>query len=151
MRTATRVQVVRAGPGDAPRIAPLFDAYRRFYGQGPDLPGAERFVAARLSRGESVVFLALDGARAVGFTQLYPSFSSVAMKRLWILNDLYVDEGARRRGVASALLSRAARFAADDGARGLMLETARDNPARFLYQALGWTLDDDHLYFTLAV
>jgi GNAT superfamily N-acetyltransferase len=145
---AAAVEVVRAGPDDVPRVAPLFDAYRGFYGQPPDPRGAGAFLSQRLDRGESVVFLALDGGRAVGFTQLYPSFSSVAMRRLWILNDLYVAEDARRRGVAAALMSRAERFAADDGARGLMLETARDNPARFLYHAMGWKLDDEHLYFT---
>ena len=131
--------VRRTDATDLDRVAPLFDAYRRFYGQAADPAGARAWLSARAGRGESVVLLAeLDG-RAAGFAQLYPMFSSVRMARIWILNDLYVDAAVRRRGVARSLLDAAARFARDDGAARLMLETARDNhAARALYRAAGW-------------
>src|SRR3954471_14138702 len=86
----------------------LFNAYRQFYGRPSDLDGARRFLAERLGRGESVVFAVVEGGRALGFTQLYPSFSSASMRPIWVLNDLFVSEDARRRGVGSLLL-RAAR------------------------------------------
>ena len=79
----------------------MFDAYRQFYGQRPDLPGAAAFLTERLTRGEAVVFLALDGESALGFVQLYPSFSSVRMRPIWIPNDLFVaerDDAAASRG-----------------------------------------------------
>src|SRR3546814_227252 len=97
--------------------------------------------------GESVVLAAeLDGTVA-GFAQLYPMYSSVRTARTWILNDLFVAEAARRRGVARALLDAASAFAREDGAAGISLETTRDNaPARALYREAGWNEDDTQWY-----
>ncbi len=92
-----------------------------------------------MQAGESVVLLAERGGQAVGFTQLYPMFSSVRTSRMWVLNDLYVDAGARRGGVARGLLDAAADFARDDGAVRIVLETTVDNAAaRALYRDAGW-------------
>lgn len=147
------VQVLRATTDDIETIAPLFDAYRQFYRQASDLDGARAFLAERLERGESVVFFALleDGTPA-GFTQLYPIFSSTAMQRAWLLNDLFVAPAARRAGAGRALLERAHAFARETQARELMLQTAVDNfPAQRLYESLGWQRDNDYYVYTLAV
>jgi ribosomal protein S18 acetylase RimI-like enzyme len=137
----------RAGLGDLDQLVPLFDAYRRFYQQPGDLPRARDFLRERLQRDESVILLAVQDGAAVGFTQLYPMFSSVRTARIWILNDLYVAGQARRSGAARGLLDAAARFAREEGAARLMLETGRDNaPARALYRALGWSEDDSQWY-----
>lgn len=149
----TSVQVLRATTDDIETIAPLFDAYRQFYRQASDLDGARAFLAERLERGESVVFFALleDGTPA-GFTQLYPIFSSTAMQRAWLLNDLFVAPAARRAGAGRALLERAHAFARETQARELMLQTAVDNfPAQRLYESLGWQRDNDYYVYTLAV
>ncbi|MYA32406.1 MAG: GNAT family N-acetyltransferase [Gemmatimonadales bacterium] len=139
--------VREAGPEDVGRLAPLFDGYRRFYRQPADLEGGSRFLAERLGAGESRVFVAetVDG-RPLGFVQLFPSFSSVSMRRLWILNDLFVAPDARRSGVARVLMNRARELAVETGAKGLILETESHNaPAKRLYEELGWTLDGaDH-------
>ena len=137
----------RATLEDVDRIAPLFDAYRRFYAQPGNLQRARDFLHERVQHGESTILIAeLDG-RVAGFTQLYPMFSSVRTARIWVLNDLFVDEGARRKGVANALLDGAAQFAKEQDAAGLMLETSRDNaPARALYRAAGWSEDDSQWY-----
>ena len=135
------VEVRRATPEDVPAVAPLFHAYRVFYGQEPDPDLASRFLRERLERAESVVFFALDGeaGRATGFTQLYPLFSSVAARRKWLLNDLFVTPEARVRGVGAALLETARRFVAETGAKGLELAAAPDNvAAQRLYEATGW-------------
>jgi GNAT superfamily N-acetyltransferase len=139
--------VRRATLDDVDTVAPLFDAYRRFYAQPGDLARARDFLHERLQQGESAILLAeLDG-RAAGFTQLYPMFSSVRTARIWILNDLFVDDRARRHGVARVLLDAAAQFAREAGAAGLMLETTRDNaPARALYRATGWSEDETQWY-----
>lgn len=141
------VTLRRATLEDLEAVAPLFDAYRRFYTQPGDLQRARDFLRERLQHGESAILLAeLDGGVA-GFTQLYPMFSSVRTARIWILNDLFVDDRARRRGVAKALLDGAAQFAREQGAAGLMLETTRDNaPARALYRAAGWSEDASQWY-----
>ena len=98
------IDIVRAGHPDCDRVAKLFDAYRQYYGQASDLDRASHFIGQRLAREESVILLATQSGTAVGFVQLYPSFSSVRTSKLWILNDLFVDPGARRKGVARALL-----------------------------------------------
>jgi ribosomal protein S18 acetylase RimI-like enzyme len=147
-------RVRRAGPADADAIAPLFDAYRQFYARPSDLPLARRFVADRLERDESVIFLAERDGRAVGFVQLYPVFSSTAPhpRRLWLLNDLYVAPEARGAGVARALMAAARRMAEATGACGLELVTARSNvAAQRLYRSLGWRQDDAFLRFELGL
>lgn len=134
------------------QAAPLFDAYRRFYGQPSDPEGARGFLSERMAKEESVLFLALDESRGLGFAQLYPSFSSVSMKRLWILNDLFVTPEARGRGVGAALLAEAARLAAKTQAKGLVLATATDNlPAQRLYEGLGWKRDHAFYHYYLDV
>ena len=147
-------RVRRAGPADADAIAPLFDAYRQFYARPSDLPLARRFVADRLERDESVIFLAERDGRAVGFVQLYPVFSSTAAnpRRLWLLNDLYVTPDARGGGVARALMAAARHMAEATGACGLELVTARTNAAaQRLYRSLGWRHDDAFLHFELEL
>ena len=139
--------ISRAGPADLDALAALFDAYRQFYEQPSDLPRARQWLRERLRFGESMVLVAKRGGIAVGFTQLYPMFSSVRTARTWILNDLFVDAGARRKGVARALLDAAAAFAREDGAMGISLETSQDNAAaRALYRAAGWNEDVTQWY-----
>jgi GNAT superfamily N-acetyltransferase len=141
------LQIRRATDADIARVAPLFDAYRSFYGQPSDIARADAFLRERLVNGESTLLLAERDGEALGFTHLYPLFSSVRTARLWLLNDLFVADGARRQGVARALLDGAAAFARDEGAAGLMLETTRDNgPARALYRAAGWNEDASQWY-----
>jgi ribosomal protein S18 acetylase RimI-like enzyme len=139
--------VRRADQEDLATIAPLFDAYRQFYGQPSDPARASDWLRTRLQRDESVLLLAEDDGRSCGFTQLYPMFSSVRTARLWILNDLYVADDARRKGVARRLLDAAVAFARNDGATAMMLETGRDNAAaRALYRAAGWHEDASQWY-----
>ncbi|HEY1015460.1 MAG TPA: GNAT family N-acetyltransferase [Herpetosiphonaceae bacterium] len=143
------MKIIHATPDHLPAVAPLFDAYRQFYRQPPDLPAALEFLGQRLANRESVIFLALDGDEPLGFVQLYPSFSSVSLRRLWILNDLFVAPAARGRGAATALITQACDFARADGAKGLVLETAADNPAQQLYERLGWQRDTDFYHYSL--
>ena len=141
------IRIRRALLDDIDAIAPLFDAYRGFYGQPSDIERARQWVHDRLQRAESVVLLATRDDVPAGFTQLYPMFSSVRTARTWLLNDLYVDASARRSGVARALLDAAAAFAREDGAAGIALETMRDNaPARALYRAAGWHEEQTQWY-----
>ncbi|MGX5730718.1 N-acetyltransferase family protein [Pseudoxanthomonas beigongshangi] len=146
------ITVRRATLADAEAVAPLFDLYRQFYEQAPDAALAQRFINERLAGDESVIFLAADGDRLMGFTQLFPSFSSVRAVRIWVLNDLYVVREARRQGVARALLDAAAAFGRSSGAARLELETDHDNrSAQALYRHLGWEPYDGTLRFRLPL
>ena len=141
-------QVVRVSAEQVELVAPLFDGYRQFYGQSPNLDGARRFLIERLGRGESVIFAEVEDGRALGFTQLYPSFSSVSLKPVWILNDLFVAEDARRRGVGARLLRAARDHALRTGAARLVLSTAVTNtPAQALYEWDGWKRDTAFLHY----
>ena len=145
--TGTTISIRRAGPQDLDALAILFDAYRGFYGQPSDVARARDWLRTRMRVGESVVLVAERDGGIVGFTQLYPMFSSVRIARTWILNDLFVAEAARRGGVARALLDAAVEFARASGAAGISLETTRDNAsARALYRAAGWSEDDTQWY-----
>jgi ribosomal protein S18 acetylase RimI-like enzyme len=138
----------RAGLSDVEDLAPLFDGYRRFYGQSPDLDLARAFLHGRLARGESTILLARLGAQAVGFTQLYPSFTSAGAARIFILNDLYVLPQAEGQGVGAALLEAAERFGRSAGAVRLTLVTGVDNQrAQALYQRAGWARSDAFVTF----
>lgn len=142
----------KAGPGDTGAVAPLFDAYRQFYGRSPDLAAATRFLADRLGADESVVFLALAGDEPVGFVQLYPSFDSVEVRAVWILHDLYVIPDARCAGAGRALMEAARRLAEETGACGLSLATAIDNQvAQALYEGLGYRRDRRFYHYFLGL
>lgn len=144
--------IVRANLTHLPQITTLFDSYRQFYQQATHPKAAEAFLRERLEKNESVIFLALEDDTALGFTQLYPSFSSVSMKRLWILNDLFVAAEGRNKGVGAALISAAVQHAKDTGAKGLQLETAISNhAAQTLYEKLGWQRETEFYTYYFGV
>jgi ribosomal protein S18 acetylase RimI-like enzyme len=144
--------VRQAEAADVERIAPLFDAYRQFYRQSSDLPLATEFLRERLKLQESVIFLAEDDAgHAVGFAQMYPSFTSVGARRIWILNDLFVVPEARGQQVGRALLQAVKTHAAASGAKRIELSTARDNQAQKLYESLGYEQDREFYHYSLAL
>lgn len=138
----------RATLNDLDRLIPLFDAYRQFYGQQPDLSLARQFLSDRFARDESVVLVAesSDGA-VIGFVQLYPSFSSIHAAPMYVLSDLFVVPEVRQRGVGTLLLKSAIETARAAGAVRVELATATTNrPAQRLYEALGWQRDDFYQY-----
>ena len=141
------VEIKKAGIENIPDAVPLFDGYRIFYKQSSDEKAAADFLQERISKDESVVFLAYVNKIPVGFCQLYPLFSSVGLQRTWLLNDLYVHENARGQGVAAALLQKAKEFGTETNARWLMLETAADNfTAQSVYEKNGWKKSEGFFY-----
>ncbi|MBZ0326063.1 MAG: GNAT family N-acetyltransferase [Altibacter sp.] len=134
------------------QLVPLFDGYRVFYKQPSNPEAVRNFLSERFKKNDSVIFLARDeNGKGLGFTQLYPSFSSVAMQRTYILNDLYVEAAARGKGVGEALMTQAKSFAIQEGSRGLTLETDHDNPAQKLYERLGWKKDTHVFHYTWEI
>jgi GNAT superfamily N-acetyltransferase len=141
------MSIRQAGLADLEALSVLFDGYRQFYGRDSNVAAAKKFLLDRFNHGESVLFIAHEGCTPIGFTQLYPSFSSVSLERVFILNDLFVNEFGRRKGVGSKLLSAAIDFAAAVGAIRLGLSTGIGNTsAQALYEAHGWERDDDFAY-----
>jgi ribosomal protein S18 acetylase RimI-like enzyme len=149
---ALEIEIVQATPADVGVVAPLFDAYRQFYKRPSNEEAARRFLFARLSKGESVLFYAQHDRGAQGFVHLYPVFSSLNLTRQWILSDLYVIPEVRKKSVGYALMNCARQFAETTQADGLMLETAADNhAAQRLYERLGWKRDEEFYRYFLAL
>ncbi|MFS1513768.1 GNAT family N-acetyltransferase [Chengkuizengella sp. SCS-71B] len=145
-----QIKITQATIRELEEVAVLFDQYRIFYEQPSDIEGARKFLYERFEHQQSIIFLAKDEVEevAVGFTQLFPIFSSVSMKRTWLLNDLYVNENFRGRGIAQGLLESAKTFAKQTNAKGVELATAKDNlTAQRIYEALGYEKDDFFHYF----
>ncbi|HXC66783.1 MAG TPA: GNAT family N-acetyltransferase [Nitrospiraceae bacterium] len=146
-------RVRRATSDDLDQLVTLFDGYRQFYGKTSDLSVARQFMTDRMSHGESVMLIAEDpGGTAIGFVQLFPSFSSVLAAPIYLLSDLFVAPAARRRGVGALLLETAAETARAAGAVRLELSTAITNvSAQRLYKALGWKRDEEFYVYSLSL
>jgi GNAT superfamily N-acetyltransferase len=146
------MQVRHASLDDLPHLVPLFDGYRQFYLQPSDPGLAEGFLRERLTRGDSVIFLAEDDSGPLGLAQLYPIFSSIGAGPAWVLNDLFVAPGARKGGIGRALLERARVHGEATGARSLSLSTGRSNvTAQRLYESLGWVRDTQYYHYELPL
>jgi ribosomal protein S18 acetylase RimI-like enzyme len=146
------IEIIKAELTDLPQVANLFDQYRVFYKQTSDLELATQFISERLTFKDSIIHIAWINNEAVGFTQLYPSFSSVSAKRIWILNDLFVLESARQLGVAKQLMDSARQLAIETDAKGLALKTAKTNKAaQALYESLDYQQDTEFLSYFLGI
>lgn len=123
-----QIAIIQAEPKHLEVLVPLFDAYRVFYQKPSDPAGAHQFLSRLFDRGDSVVYLAqAETEEFVGFTQLYPLYSSTRMQRLWLLNDLYVQPAYRGRGISKKLIDRCKALARATDAAGILLETTKDN------------------------
>jgi len=144
--------VRQATVSDLDRLVPLFDDYRRFYRQASESDRIRKFLLDRFEHNQSVIFVAVKDGATVGFTQLYPSFSSGALARIFILNDLFVDPGARRTGAGGALLQAAAEYGRRVGALRLVLSTEETNtPAQSLYEKLGWKRNTEFCTYQITL
>jgi GNAT superfamily N-acetyltransferase len=140
--------VRKALPEDLENLSLIFDAYRIFYKKETDQNGAKHFLSERILNHESEIFIALDGEIIVGFVQLYPIFSSTRMKRLWLLNDLFVHTAYRKKGIAGALINQSKFLCEQTNACGLVLETAKTNmEGNRLYPKMGFQADVEHQYY----
>jgi GNAT superfamily N-acetyltransferase len=141
-------EVRRASLNDLELLLPLVRAYRVFYEQSPDDAGERRFMAKHLRDRSSTVFFASLQERAVGFVQLFESWSTVRLAPILILEDLFVEEACRRKGIARELIDAALRFAREAGAAGVFLETAASNArAQQVYEREGWLREVDFVKY----
>lgn len=142
--------IKQASVADLDLIVPLFDAYRQFYGLASDEVVCRHYLSARLAHQESVIFFCAAGELASGFTQMYPSFSSLSAKKTWVLYDLYVMPQARGQHVADSLMAAAESFARQSGASSISLETAKSNmAAQSLYERRGYLRDNEFYSYSL--
>lgn len=139
-----KVTVRQVAEPDLNELAELFDLYRQFYEQEPDVQRAFEFISQRFNNAESLVLVAEDDQLGLlGFCQLYPSFCSVEAGPIYVLYDLFVLPAARKHGVGRLLLQTAEARALADGKLRMDLTTAKTNGlAQALYESLGWVRDE---------
>lgn len=148
-----KMRIIQATLDYLPALAPIFDAYRVFYRKESDTTAALQFLLERLDQQDSVIFISLtDDGNINGFVQLYPLFSSTRMKKLWMLNDLFVLPEYRGQGISKALIEAAKNLATQTDSCGLLLETEKSNAvANALYLNTDFTIDNDHNYYSWDV
>ena len=146
------ISIRLAGIDDLAALEELFSGYLAFYGRKYEVAAIRQFLGERISRKQSIVFIAWSGDTALGFTQLYPAFASLSLKPSWILNDLFVVPDARGHGIAGSLMAAARQLATETDACEIFLQTARSNlKAQALYEKLHYQRDDEFLVYTLAI
>jgi ribosomal protein S18 acetylase RimI-like enzyme len=133
------INITKALANEISDLAILFDAYRVFYGAEPSLIRSIQFIRERIEKSDSTLFIAKENEKAIGFTQLYPLFSSVSMSKVLVLNDLFVEPGSRSKGIGEWLIKHALEFARLEGYTRMTLSTAKDNPAQKLYERIGFS------------
>ena len=149
------MRIIKATLEHLDLLAPLFVKYREFYGELPYPDSSRDFLEKRLSRDESVIYLAMpvdDDKKLLGFCQLYPSYSSLSLKRVWILNDIYVAEDARRQLVADHLMRTAKNMAKETQAVRMRVSTSSNNEvAHKVYESIGFREDTQFKNYVLPI
>jgi ribosomal protein S18 acetylase RimI-like enzyme len=148
------IEIIKIDNTQGNLVYELFNQYRIFYKQQPDIELAKKFIDARLNNNESVIFVALnDKSKPAGFTQLYPNYSSVRAVKNWTLNDLYVDKDYRKQGIGKKLIKTAMEFAKNDNAKFVELSTAIDNyTAQSVYEKIGFKKQEpDTAFYTYRI
>lgn len=148
-----KFRIKQATIEDAVQVSSLFNSYRVFYEQESNIELALEYISDRIENEESIVFLAEDEEKnGLGFTQLYPIFSSISAQRSWVLNDLYVTKNARKIGIAKELMGAARELAVSTGANGIALETSESNVgAQALYESLGYKRSTGYYNYFLSI
>lgn len=143
----------KAEKRDLNSLSELFDKYRVFYHKESDIESAKNFLSQRVSANDSEIFVAENSENLlVGFVQLYPLFSSTRMKKLWLLNDLFVNSDYRNQGISIALITKAKELVEKSGACGMYLETEKSNLiGNNLYPKTGFELNLDSNYYEWSV
>ncbi len=142
------MKIRRGHLDDIESLAQLFDDYRVWYRKESDIDQAKSFLTDRLNYNESVVFVAEINGELAGFTQLYPIFSSTRMKRMWLLNDLFVCKNHRQKGIAKALIEKAKLLSNQTRSAGILLETEKSNDiGNHLYPSVGFEKEENNFYF----
>jgi GNAT superfamily N-acetyltransferase len=141
------IQIIEAGTDHLELVTDLFNQYRVWYHQSPDIPRARKFLEERLVNKESRIFIAMHSGEAAGFVQLYPIFTSIGMRRAWLLNDLFVLEKHRGFGIAKQLLERAKELGRSNDSKWLLLQTDNTNiKAQQIYKNNGWNIVHDQFF-----
>ena len=148
----SEVTIKKATEHDVDELVGIIKRYREFQGVAiQDSSEIREFISARIKKSESIILIAVSEATdmIVGFVQLYPVFSTVSLQRQWLLNDIYVIEDERSKGIGSSLVKAVKEYFRGT-AKGFILVTQKTNTgAKRFYDKHGWRTDvfDFYTYF----
>lgn len=146
------MRITAATLSNLDQLTPMFVHYRELYGAMPQPEASKDFLVERITKQETIILLAFEGDKLLGFCLVYPSFSSVSLRPMWILNDLYVAEAARRKHVANQLLKAIAKQARDNNAVRLRVSISASNAiAKRLYEAADFSEDQNFRSYILPL
>ncbi|WP_081990182.1 GNAT family N-acetyltransferase [Psychroserpens sp. Hel_I_66] len=83
-------------------------------------------------KNDSIIDMALQENQAIGFVQLYHFYSSVSMKSMYLLNDLFVNSKHHNKGIDETLVNRVKNSCKSLNNKGLSIQTAFNNPTQQL-------------------
>ena len=147
-----KINLKKATLDDANMIGEVFDLYRIFYNQVPDISVAQQYIAERLKNNESTIFFVEENGICLGFTQLYPTFDSVNVRKKIVLYDLFVREEYRRKCIAESLMNAAKEYASQNNFGSIELSTNKTNlPGQTLYESLGYIRDNEFYSYDLEI
>jgi GNAT superfamily N-acetyltransferase len=131
------------GEADAEDVLVLMRAYCDFYEVSPTdadlLTIVRALIADPVHEGLQLLARSSTG-QAAGFATLYWSWSTTEAGRIGVMNDLFVAEEARGRGLADQLIYQCRDECTRRGARRLTWQTAPDNlRAQAVYDRVGAT------------
>jgi GNAT superfamily N-acetyltransferase len=137
---APQLEIAPIAAEEFDRLLPLIAAYRRFYEvEEVDDERNRTFFRRFLAPSEDGLLLGAQiGGEILGYACLYWHFSSLEPAETVLLNDLFVSEAARGRGIGRALIGAAVEVARERGAPYVEWSTAPDNhTAQRLYDTMG--------------
>ena len=147
--------IARVTETDLDELLPLMRGYCDFYEVDPpddDLLAMSRRLIAD-PKLEGIQLISRDDAgRAVGFATIFWTWSTLSASRIAVMNDLFVEPGARGSGAADALIQACAEAARERGASSLEWTTAQDNHrAQAVYDRVGGRRDERWVDYDLEV
>ncbi|MBV7506694.1 GNAT family N-acetyltransferase [Bacillus sp. sid0103] len=147
---STKLIVRQATIEDLPKLVPIFDSYREYFKHPKNPSKVENFLYEKFEHLESVIFIAEQESEVIGFAQLYPIFSSLSLQRVWLLNDFYIAEDCRNRGIGKQLFAKVKEFTLLTKSKGIELSVEHSNErAWHFWEKQGFKIDNEFRYYFL--
>jgi glycosidase/GNAT superfamily N-acetyltransferase len=148
--TQSALKIQSASANDIHTITHLFVDYARSFGEtNPIFDNISAFLQDKINNAGYTLYFAEKDGTPVAFAGLYPIYSSVTLKKQWLLNDFYVSQNCRGQGIGTALMNEI-KASLKAEAQGIILVTSDKNAeAKAFYEANGFSSDGNLFYRVL--
>ncbi len=152
LKAESKVTLRPAAPDDAPIMLEMVTALAEYQDQGASMTATvEDFRRNGFGpdRQFECILAEQDGA-PVGLAIFFPTYATWDANRGLYIQDLFVAESVRGRGVGISLVQEVAQIAKQRGCGHLQLNVVHANPARNFYDRFGFVHVDDLLTYRLS-